>query len=121
MNGARHWRVVVAVWLMVLLPLQGLAAVACPHAAAAAAGVSAVAEPTPACHEASSAEETTLQAQADPSDCQHCLHCLLGHALAGSGPVSASLPAQAAAAPAEAQATPDAERRGLERPPRTAG
>lgn len=122
MNTGRHWRAVVAVLMMALLPLQGLAAAACPHGGPASAAV--VAEAGPACHEAQPAEDGTPQPEAGSAvslDCKHCLHCLLGHALAGTGPLAACAPGQAAAAPSDFQPMSDAERRGLERPPKAAG
>lgn len=122
MNGRRHWRAVVAILLMALMPLQGLAAAACPHAGTGNA--TAAPEASPACHEAQLAEAGAPQPEAAPSaalDCSHCLHCLLGHALAGTGPLAACPSGPAAVSPTDAQAMPDAERRGLERPPRAAG
>ena len=122
MSAGRPWRAMVAILLMALLPLQGLAAAACPHAGAASKA--AAAEASPACHEGLQAEAETAQPEAAstaPQDCSHCLHCLLGHALAGTGPAAACPPGQGQAALSDTPALPDAERRGLERPPRAGG
>ena len=115
-----HWRAVVAVLLMGLLPLQGLAASLCPHALAAQ-GVAAGADATPACHGDMSAEEASMSTDADTSACSSCLHCLLGTALTPWAPAPATPPSQCDAVSADPLPRADANQRTLERPPRTPG
>jgi hypothetical protein len=115
-----HWRAIVAVLLMGLLPLQGLAASLCPHALAAD-GVAAGADATPPCHGDMGAEEASMPADADTSACSSCLHCLLGTALTPWAPAPASPAAQRDAVSADPLPQADADRRTLERPPQKPG
>ena len=115
-----RWRAIVAALLMGLLPLQGLAASLCPHALVAG-GVEAKADATPPCHGDMSAEEASMSTDADTSACSSCLHCLLGTALTPSAPAPASLASHCDAVSADPLPRADADRRTLERPPRTPG
>lgn len=122
MNRTARW----LAWLLIaLLPLQGLAAATsmlCPHHALAATAMADTDE-MPPCHTEMAADEGDMTQAADAtpgSGCAACAVCTIGSALPAAPAVWAGDEARPAPAAAPVVPHADAERRGLDRPPKPA-